>query len=144
MQQKDTSQSRIESFRADLRFFTRAVDQMDKIACANDVNVPQCHTIMEIGLSGPISVNALADNMNLDKSTVSRQVENLVKSKLVQRITALTDRRKVEISLSHRGSRVYKRMNTSMNTYFESVFEEVPEEELAVFLRVFNKISHSL
>ena len=134
----------IENFRIDLRFFERALEQINQSTCCLGINIPQCHTIMEIGIAGTLSVKALAENMNLDKSTISRQVEKLVKNGLVNRLTSIEDRRKVTISLTPKGQEIYQTMNASLNEQFQTIFQQIPPKELTTFLKVFNQIAHSL
>ena len=134
----------IEAFRTDLRFFERAIERINKSTCLMGINIPQCHTIMEIGMANSLSVNALAEKMNVDKSTVSRQVEKLVQNDLVTRITTAEDRRKVNISLSPKGLDIYKQMNTVLNEQFSTAFQAIPPAELKVFLKVFKQLAHKL
>ena len=99
---------------------------------------------MEIGLAEPLSVNTLAEKMSVDKSTVSRQVEKLVKSELVLRIASLEDRRKVNISLSPKGKEIYQTMNTSLNEQFENALKKINNEDLNTFFKVFNQLAKTL
>jgi len=142
--QFDNTTINIENFRTDLRFFERAIERINKSTCLLGINIPQCHTIMEIGIADALSVNTLAEKMNVDKSTVSRQVEKLVQSELVTRITTAEDRRKVNISLSEKGLEIYEQMNTVLNEQFSTVFKEVPAAELTIFLKVFKQLAHNL
>ena len=134
----------IEAFRVELRLFERAIERLNQSNCCLGINTPQCHTIMEIGLAHPLSVNELADKMNLDKSTVSRQVEKLVQKGIVERVTAAADRRRVHISLTPKGKDIYTTMNQSMNESLIAAFQSIPEKEVAVFMSVFSKISRLL
>ena len=42
------------------------------------VTMPQCHVIVEVGRHKTLSVNDLAQLLNLDKSSVSKTVDKLV------------------------------------------------------------------
>jgi len=136
--------SAIEAFRIDLRLFERAIDGMNNSACSIGINIPQCHTIMEIGLAEPLSVNTLAEKMSVDKSTVSRQVEKLVKSELVLRTASPEDRRKVNISLSPKGKEIYQTMNTSLNEQFKNAFQKINPKDLNIFFKVFSQLAKNL
>jgi len=141
---KQLNQSFIESFRVELRLFERAIERINQSNCSLGINIPQCHTIMEIGLAKSLSMNELAEKMNLDKSTVSRQIEKLVQEDLVERITAAEDRRRVHLSLSSKGKTIYTTMNKAMNKQFETAFEKIPTKELTIFFKVFQQISRAL
>ena len=133
----------LSSFRQDLRLFTRWIDKINKLSCHLDINVAQCHVIMELGDRPSITVNELARQMRLDKSTISRQVENIVSSKIATRIPGKKDRRKVEISLDQKGLNLYKRINKEMDQNFASAFEGISNEDIKVFLRVFHQLSQT-
>ena len=136
--------SSIEAFRIDLRLFERAIDRINKSTCSLGINVPQCHTIMEIGLAAPLSVNTLAEKMSVDKSTISRQIEKLVKNELAIRIASPEDRRKVNISLSSKGKEIYQTMNNSLNEQFENAFQKITPKDLRTFFKVFSILSKTL
>ena len=136
--------SAIEDFRIDLRLFERAIDRINKSTCSLGINVPQCHTIMEIGLAAPLSVNTLAEKMSVDKSTISRQIEKLVKNELVIRTASPEDRRKVNISLSLKGKEIYQTMNTSLNEQFKNAFQKINHKDLNIFFKVFSQLAKIL
>lgn len=131
----------ITSFRIDLRRFERAIERLNKSTCHRAVNVPQCHTIMEIGLAGKLTAKELAERLNIDKSTVSRNVDKLVRKGLVQREIPATDRRTVLISLSTKGDAIFNDINQINEVHFQKVLEQIEPDELKVFLKVFHQLS---
>lgn len=133
----------LSSFRHDLRYFTRWIDKINKASCHLDINVAQCHVIMELGVQPSKTVNELATLMRLDKSTISRQVENIVSSKIATRTPGKDDRRKVKVCLNQKGLKLYNRINEEMNQNFTSAFEGISKEELKVFLKVFHQLSQT-
>ena len=70
--------------------------------------VSQCHAIVEIGRINEITLNELAILLGLDKSTMSRTINNLVDSGLVIRELHAEDRRYVTIKLTDEGTAVFK------------------------------------
>lgn len=93
------------------------------------VSFPQCHATVEIGNAGSISLIDLAENLNLDNSTMSRTVNNLVVSGLAERETDPADRRYVTIRLTADGEKLYKKIEDSMNIYFSRIYENIPKEK---------------
>ena len=50
-----------------------------------DMTLSQCNALIEVGRAGVLSVNQLADRLNLDKSTASRVSDKLVLDGLLLR-----------------------------------------------------------
>jgi DNA-binding MarR family transcriptional regulator len=65
----------------------------------------QCHSLLEIGEKESTTVAELADSLTLDKSTLSRTVESLVRQRLIQRREHPDDRRVKILRLTVGGSR---------------------------------------
>lgn len=93
------------------------------------VTVAQCHAIVEIGRTDELSLNELAELLGLDKSTMSRTINNLVESGLAIRDLHPEDRRYVTIKLSEKGLKVFKGIESSMEQYYKGIFSSIPEEK---------------
>lgn len=89
----------------------------------------QCHAIVEIGRAGELSLNELAELLNLDNSTMSRAVNNLVEQGYAVREADREDRRYVKIVLTAQGSKTYKAIESGMESYFEDVLGSIAEEK---------------
>jgi len=66
------------------------------------MTVSQFHTLRRIA-EGNASVSDLADCMHLNRSNISRSVDDLVNSGLVERKQVLKDRRNINLFLTDRG-----------------------------------------
>ena len=78
---------------------------------------------------GRVSLNALAELLVLDKSTMSRTINNLVESGQVTRELHSEDRRYVSIKLTEEGDRAFQGIETSMKRYYEDIFLSIPENK---------------
>lgn len=94
------------------------------------VTISQCHAIVEIGRAKVISLNKLADLLNLDKSTMSRTINNLVENNFVIRELHHEDRRYVTIKLTNDGMKVFNNIEQSMEKYYENIFSSIPESKI--------------
>jgi len=65
--------------------------------------------------------------LTLDKSTMSRTINNLVEEGLVIRELHSEDRRYITIKLTDEGINVFKNIEGGMNEYYKSVFTSIPE-----------------
>lgn len=98
----------------------------NEMSCCH-VTMAQCHAIIEIGREKAISLNKLSELLTLDSSTMSRTVNNLVKSDLVTRELDPQDRRCVSISLTAEGREIYESIENTMNEYYKSIFSCIPD-----------------
>lgn len=111
-----------------------------------DVSISQCHAIVEVGRAGEISLNKLAEVLTLDKSTMSRTINNLVENNMVMREVHPDDRRYVAISLTDEGRKLFDDIEGSMQKYYSTVFNYIPEnkkeqvlDSLQLLLEAINK-----
>jgi Transcriptional regulators len=111
-----------------------------------DISISQCHALVEIGRIKSISLNELAELLNLENSTMSRTVNNLVTKQLVKRDIDPQDRRYVTISLTDDGYKVYEGIEDEMNLYFKNIYDNIPDnkkeqvmESMQILLAVMDK-----
>lgn len=93
------------------------------------ITLAQCHALIEIGRAGSISLNDLSDLINLENSTVSRTVNNLVNGGLAARALDPQDRRYIKIRLTEDGNALFRKIETGMNAYFKEIFSKIPKEK---------------
>ncbi|MFL0195753.1 MarR family winged helix-turn-helix transcriptional regulator [Clostridium sp. WILCCON 0269] len=93
------------------------------------VTMAQCHALVEIGRLGNISLNELSRLLNLDNSTMSRTVNNLVNRNLARREVDPQDRRYITIFLTEDGEKVFMAIEESMNIYYKNVYTLIPEDK---------------
>lgn len=102
--------------------------QGDQFSCCG-ITMPQCHALVEIGRAKSISLNELAELLNLDNSTMSRTVNNLVINELAKRDIDSKDRRYLTISLTDSGQELYEGIEEKMDQYYKRVYETIPENK---------------
>jgi DNA-binding MarR family transcriptional regulator len=107
--------------------------EKDGASCCG-TTISKCHAIVEIGRAGEISLNELAGILGLDKSTMSRTINNLVEDNLVIRDTHPEDRRYITINLTKKGEDAFKSIENSMYTYYNDIFNSIPEDKKAQVL----------
>jgi len=113
-----------------IRVFERKLGALQEgvHSCCN-ITMAQCHALVEIGRSKKISLNELSQLLDLESSTMSRTVQNLVKYGYVQREIDPMDRRYVTISLTEEGKSLFKKIEDDRNLYFEKVYDSVPKNK---------------
>lgn len=124
-----TEKKTIRTFRKLLRRFERLISHhLKENGCCEGVTLPQCHTLLEIEDLGETTIGRLAKRLGLDKSTVSRTVDDLVNIGLVERVRHPLDRRSTLLKLMNTGREVCKQINTVNDRYFAEVFEKIPTQ----------------
>ena len=130
----------IQRFRRQLRKLERIMEAyLRQDTCCHGVSIAQCHALLAVEHLGQASLNPLAEHIGLDKSTLSRTVESLVKKKLLMRKTAPQDRRITLISLTDQGRQVCKKINEANDSRFCSVLSALDREPEAV-VDIFEKL----
>ena len=118
------------------------LEKSDTSCCG--VTISQCHAIVEIGRSEEISLNELAKRLNLDKSTMSRTINNLVKSGLVIREMHPEDRRYVTIKLTDGGMDTFKNIEFRMKEYYKNIFQSIPDNKREQVLESLKLLTESV
>lgn len=87
--------------------------------CCCGISDTQCFILVEIGRKPDISVKELAGILRLDKSGISRMVEELVQKEFVERKPSKEDRRYVVLNLTVKGSERFNQIENNMNIKFK-------------------------
>jgi DNA-binding MarR family transcriptional regulator len=128
----------VRKFRENIRHIERELNIQDDTHCCEGVTIAQCHTLLALQANGSLNLNDLSEKLFLDKSTVSRTVDSLVKIRTVNRIIPEENRRKVLISLTEKGTGICQQINRESDEYFAAILESIPAGDLPVFLRAFD------
>lgn len=95
----------IDDIRAASRQMVRELGFMDATVAATDYPPSAVHTILEIGLRGPMTAMQLAEFLQLEKSSVSRMVRKLIEAGELRETIDPEDARSKPLSLTARGRR---------------------------------------
>lgn len=98
----------------------------------------QCYALLEIYKSGNLTMNEISEKMNLNTSTMTRILDNLVRDRFVQRNRDESDRRIVIISLTERGREMAMRLGNTVNDYYKRIIANIPEGQLENILNSVN------
>lgn len=119
-----------ENLRELIRILVRNLDVLEKSdASCCGVTITQCHAIVEIGRMKKVSLVDLAELLGLDKSTMSRTINNLVEDGLVNRDLDSENRRYISIQLTSKGIEVFNNIEESMDSYYSSIFSSIQENK---------------
>lgn len=117
--------------------------ERDEASCCK-ITISQCHSIVEVGRAGKLSLNDLAESLNLDKSTVSRSVDNLVNQDLIIRENDPHDRRFVMLCLTEQGENIYQEVENHMEDYFLEIISMIPPEKREQVIESINYLTEAV
>lgn len=132
------------NLRESIRQMVRLLGILEKNeASCCQLSITQCHAVVEIGRAGAMSLNELSETLMLDKSTLSRTVNQLVESELVKR-EPQSDRRYVAIELTETGRQAYEQTEQTMLRYYDRVLASIPEEKRSTVLESLDILNQAL
>ena len=134
----------IQDLREIVRIFEREIFLQNTASCCNGISLTQCHTLLEIEKSKNLSVSELAQKMQLDKSTISRTVDSLVKLDYIDRAIPEENRRMAIINLTHEGRQLCESINFSNDSYIKTILNDFSGGEQVEFLNLFRKLTHNM
>ena len=134
-------------FRRKVRIIEREfISQLKDDTTCCGVTLAQCHVLMELGLAGEMSISQLAETLRLDKSTLSRTVDGMVKPGFLTRDIDSRDRRYMVVKLTEKGKKLYNQINSACNEFYQQVFEHISVdrhdaviENIGVFADAFSR-----
>ena len=130
---------KVKLFRESTRELERNLEKLNSSDCCQcNVNTSQCFLVVEIGRKPGICVKELAELLNMDKSAVSRSVEELVQKGYVLREPSTRDRRCVVLNLTDEGMARFNTIEKDMNMKFKRVFSMIPKEKQSQVLEALN------
>lgn len=98
----------------------------------------QCYTILELQKSESLTMNELSEKMNLNSSTMTRILDNLVRDKYISREKDEFDRRIVLVRLTDKGREAAKNLDTTVREYYKKIIANIPEGQVDEVLKSVN------
>jgi len=94
------------------------------------VTLVQSHILYEIKSNSQLTLNELAEKLNLNNSTTSRHIQGLVEQELVNRQPDSQDRRYVSLSLTNKGETLEEEIGKLMMEHLEDILNHLPPSKI--------------
>jgi DNA-binding MarR family transcriptional regulator len=104
--------------------------------CGFPLSLSQVYALQELE-NATLSVSELADRLHLERSSVSRLVDVLVKGNFVNRIINENNRREMIISLTDKGQRSIRQVREQSIHFYESVLTDLSVHEQQMIIKGF-------
>jgi len=128
----------LENARELFQIMTRRLGLLDKSCCCVegcDLSPTQSHILYEVDRRNNPSMQQVAETLNTDITTFSRQVQSLLKMNLIHKTPDPTDRRVYMLSLTPEGKAVATSIDRQMEDYLSEAFSNMSEFEKDTLLR---------
>lgn len=103
--------NRIDAIRRFNRFYTRRVGALQPQYLGGPYSLPQARVLYELGQRGECTASELGADLDLDLGYLSRLVQGLKRGGLVQGEAAREDARRVRLTLTARGRKVFQQLD---------------------------------
>lgn len=128
-------QTLVRGFRKHLRTLERLVDGwVNQDCCGLGITMPKCHALLALEDMGQCSLGELATFLGLDKSTLSRTVDALVREGMLSREPAPGNRRAVLLRLTSKGRNTCRAINERNDGLFSAVLKRLGNESDTVVM----------
>jgi len=110
----------------------------------HEVSVIQSHILYEVDRHHDPSIQQIAETLGMDITTFSRQVQTLIKKKLVIKTSSSEDRRVSILRLTEEGDVVIASINQLMSSYLNEVFSFMSEFERETVINSLKLLNESM
>jgi DNA-binding MarR family transcriptional regulator len=107
------------------------------------VTVQQCYTL-EALIDGPKSMSALAAEVALHQSTMTRIVEKLEKQHLVTRKRKQNNQRSVEVQITQPGRQTYQFLESQSTKMISDLLDMIPKERQSSVVEAMEELANLL
>ncbi|MGD2216583.1 MAG: MarR family transcriptional regulator [Gemmatimonadales bacterium] len=114
----------------------------DRICC-QDISVTQYYALESLARHGPLTLNQLASQLYLDKSTVSRVVNAIERKKLLRRQPHEEDRRAVQLALTEAGRRLYDGIRDDIEEREKRLIAEFDPDMRAAMIALIGRLAEA-
>jgi DNA-binding MarR family transcriptional regulator len=128
----------MEDVRHVLQLITRRFSLLDKNCCSVggvDVSLTQSHILYEIDRQHHPSMQQIAEALGMDITTFSRQIQALIRKKLVKKTPSDLDRRVYILELTAEGKFVAAAIEQQVLDYLTQIFSQMNEFEKETVIR---------
>lgn len=117
---------------------------IEKSQSKKDVNLSQCHALLLIDELGSVTVNELAERLQLNKSTTSRTVANIINNAWAKSVLSKSDKRSKIISLTKSGQNKIRHLHIKANNQVQDALSSLSETQRKEVLHGLNLYSKAL
>lgn len=134
----------LSQVRAFNRFFAVELSVFDRYVLGTAYSLVEGRVIGEIGRNEGCSANRIAEDLNIDKSYLSRVLAKLETKGLISRLPSAGDGRKKQLKLTEAGRELYNKLEVLSDKQAEDILKEVEPEQIGELLESMQFIQTAL
>jgi DNA-binding MarR family transcriptional regulator len=109
-----------------------------------DLTLPQAQVLKVLRRSGTVPTGKLATELRISAPAVTQLTDRLIRKGLIERRTAVDDRRTVLVALSGKGKRLVDQFRKRRREIFSRALAELDEAERAEVIAALEKVIAAL
>ena len=117
--------------------------EQTRTPCGFSLSLSQVFALQEIEKQ-TLTITELAEKLQLERSSVSRLVDVLVKEDFVFRELNQNNRREVVLSLTEKGTRSIQRLRDQSVQFYNTILDKMSEQEQDLFFQSIKTFTQSL
>jgi DNA-binding MarR family transcriptional regulator len=114
-----------------------------KRICYYDLSVTQCYAIETLLVHGPLTLNGLAAELYIDKSTASRVVDALERKGYVRRSVDPEDGRALQLGVTEKGRKLHSRIETDLVDGMKALLGDIDRDVRQATTRLVARLARS-
>lgn len=118
--------NRVDAIRRFNRFYTRRIGVLETRYLGSPFPLPQARVLYELGQRGEATASELGAELDLDLGYLSRLVQSLRRQGLLQGEPSKEDARRVRLSLSAKGRKVYLQLDARSRQEVAGMLDPLP------------------
>lgn len=123
----------------------RLLESYDEMCLASlDITVAQGYTVMVMPEDGEVGMSALGETLGVAPSTATRMVDQLVAKRLVERRSALQDRRAVRVALTAEGKKLRRELEKATASCFLGALHGISASQQTATIEALELVNQSL
>ena len=111
-----------------------------QVASKNNLSPSQYYTLNSISSNG-ISMSDLSSTIGVDNSTLTRNINILIKRSLVKKNRSKEDRREFIVILSSKGEKVVNKLDNQMESLINTLISDINPESRQEFIDTIEQLN---
>lgn len=111
--------------------------------CCHDISVSQCYALEALVRRGPLTLNEVAAQLLLEKSTASRMVDGLEEKGYLTRAPHPADRRALQLAVTPAGRALYERIEAELVEQERQLLSRFAPEVRQALVRLLGQLTEA-